>query len=382
MFLDSFCYNGAFTDKDLTVKTEHEILQYIDKTNHLKAFFKSAPLRIEEIGDGNLNFIFRISDASGTSLILKYAAPYLRLLGEDFPLPQNRICVEMHTLSYFKNIAPSLIPELYHLDEEAFCFAMEDLSGYKLLQSAQLSQFVSLSLYAKLGTFLATLYSKAPPPKHEVHYYENATLKRISEEYIFIFPYIENHPALMIPSHFTPSLKSPLFRQNIEQLLHLFQTEKECLIHGDLHTGSVMIKHESLAIIDAEFSLFAPLGFDIGTLLAHILFGEMYNCFEKKPIQFQPIVRALWKAFEKGIGIVPEHIVQQSVGFCGAELSRRLVVPAKAKPLEAISSLDAKESAYKVCEQLSIEMVERFLEMKSLEDFISLVEKHLCAKTH
>lgn len=381
MFLDSFCYNGAFTDKDFTVKTEHEILHYIDKTNQLKTFFKHKPLHVEEIGDGNLNFIFRISDASGTSLILKYAAPYLRLLGEDFPLPQNRICVEMHTLTYFKSIAPAFIPRMYHLDEEAFCFTMEDLAGYQLLQTAQFDQFIAPSVYSKLGSFLATLYTKAPPPKYEVHYYENATLKRISEEYIFIFPYIENHPALMLPSYFTPSPKSPLFMQNIEQLLHLFQTEKECLIHGDLHTGSVMIKHESLAIIDAEFSLFAPLGFDIGTLFAHIIFGELYNCFEKKPVQFQPIIRSLWKTFAKSIGNVPEHIVQQSVGFCGAELSRRLVVPAKAKPLEAIRTLEGKTNAYTVCEKLSIEMVERFLEMKSVEDFISLVERHLCVKT-
>ena len=79
---------------------------------------------------------------------------------------------------------------------------------------------------------------------------------------------------------------------------------------------------------------------------------------------------------------MPEHILQERVGFCGAELSRRLVVPAKAKPLEAIATLEAKEKAYKVCEQLSIEMIERFFEMKSLEDFISLVEKHLCDKTH
>jgi len=363
------------------VKTEHEILQYIDNTPALKAFFQSPPLRVEEIGDGNLNFIFRIRDESGASLILKYAAPYLRLLGEDFPLPQNRICVEMHTLTYFKSIAPAFIPRMYHLDEEAFCFTMEDLAGYQLLQTAQFDQFIAPSVYSKLGSFLATLYTKAPPPKHEVHYYENATLKRISEEYIFIFPYIENHPALILPSHFTPSPKSPLFMQNIEQLLHLFQTEKECLIHGDFHTGSVMIKHESLAIIDAEFSLFAPLGFDIGTLFAHIIFGEIYNCFEKKPVQFQPIIRSLWKTFAKSIGNVPEHIVQQSVGFCGAELSRRLVVPAKAKPLEAIRTLEGKTNAYTVCEKLSIEMVERFLEMKSVEDFISLVERHLCVKT-
>jgi len=363
------------------VQTENEIIHYVEKTTTLKTFFKHPPLHVREIGDGNLNFIFRISDESGTSLILKYAAPYLRLLGKDFPLPQNRICVEMHTLSYFKSIAPSLIPHLYHCDEEAFCFVMEELVGYKLLQIAQFDHFIPLSVYTKLGTFLAALYANAPK-KHEEAYYENATLKRISEEYIFIFPYRENHPALIIPSYFQPSAKRALFLQNIDLLLKLFQTEKECLIHGDLHTGSVMIKHESLAIIDAEFSLWGPLSFDIGTLFAHILFGEIYNVFEQKPLQFQPILRTLWKAFEKSMGTVPEHILKQSVGFCGAELSRRLVVPAKAKPLEAITSLEAKTKAYVLCEKLSIEMVESFLHVKCLENFITIVERHLCVKTH
>jgi len=363
------------------VQTETEIIHYIAKTPHLKAFFDSTTLHVSEIGDGNLNFIFRISDESGTSLILKYAPPYLRLLGKDFPLPQNRICVEMHTLTYFKSIAPSLIPTLYHCDEEAFCFAMEDLMGYKLLQIAQFDQFIPLSLYAKLGTFLATLYTKAPR-KHDESYYENTLLKRISEEYIFIFPYIENHPALVIPPYFQPMRKSALFLENMAYLLTLFQTEKECLIHGDLHTGSVMIKHENLAIIDAEFSLWGPLGFDIGTLLAHIIFGEIYNSFENKPLQIQPIVRSLCKAIEKNIGIVPEHILKQSVGFCGAELSRRLVVPAKAKPLEAIVSHEAKTKAYAVCEKLSIELIETFLHVNTLDAFITTVEKHVCIKTH
>ena len=363
------------------MQTENEIIQYVQRITSLKTFFTKPPLHVSEIGDGNLNFIFRISDESGTSLILKYAAPYLRLLGEAFPLPQNRICVEMHTLSYFKSIAPSLIPHLYHCDEAAFCFVMEELVGYKLLQTAQFDHFIPLVVYAKLGTFLAALYTKAPP-KHEADYYENATLKRISEEYIFIFPYVENHPALVVPAYFQPTPKSALFLQNIDLLLKLFKTEKECLIHGDLHTGSVMIKHESLAIIDAEFSLWGPLGFDIGTLLAHILFGEIYNVFEHKPLQFQPIIRALWSAFEKSMGSVPLHILQQSVGFCGAELSRRLVVPAKAKPLEKIGDEEAKAKAYALCETLSIEMVESFLHVKCLEDFMILVERHLCVKTH
>lgn len=362
------------------MQTENEVIHYIENTASLKAILPNLPLQVEEIGDGNLNFIFRVSDAGGASLILKYAAPFLRLLGKDFPLPQERICVEMHTLSYFKSIAPSLIPTLYHCDEAAFCFAMEDLVGYKLLQSAQLEQFIAPSVYAKLGSFLATLYTKAPL-RREASYYENATLKRISEEYIFLFPHIPSHPALSIPEHFTPEPKSALFTHNIALLLALFQTENECLIHGDLHTGSVMIKHESLAIIDAEFSFWGPLGFDVGTLLAHILFGELYNCAMHKPLQFQPIVRALWRAFEQGLGGVPQSILNQSVGFCGAELSRRLVVPAKAKPLEAIASLEAKANAYALCEKLSIALVENCLHVNSIETFISLVERHLCAKT-
>ncbi|ARU48009.1 phosphotransferase [Sulfurospirillum diekertiae] len=363
------------------MQTENEIIDYIKKTTALNTFFNPTPLHVSEIGDGNLNFIFRVSDERKKTLILKYAAPYLRLLGKDFPLPQERICVEMHTLSYFKTIAPSFIPNIYHCDEEAFCFAMEDLVEYKLLQSAQFEQFIPLSIYTKLGLFLATLYAKTPPKKDE-RYYENATLKRISEEYIFIFPYISNHPALVLPSFFCSKSKSALFLQNINLLLNLFQQEKECLIHGDLHTGSIMIKNENIAIIDAEFSFFGPLGFDVGTLLAHILLGEIYTLFEKKPLQFKPTISAFWKAFEKKVGGVPEHILQQSVGFCGAELSRRLVVPAKAKPLEAIRSKKAKTKAYVLCENLSIELVEHFLHVKSVEAFIAIVERHLCVKTH
>ena len=361
--------------------TENEIARYIATTSTLHAFFTKLPLHVKEIGDGNLNFIFRISDESGTSLILKYAPPYLRLLGVDFPLPQERICVEMHTLSYFQNISPQSVPHLFHLDEMAFCFAMEDLVGYKLLQTTQLDQFIPFSIYSKLGSFLATLYTKAPP-KHEEDYYVNATLKRISEEYIFIFPYIPNHPALVIPLYFTPTPKSALFLQNIDLLLKLFQTEKECLIHGDLHTGSVMMKHENIAIIDAEFSCFAPLGFDIGTLLAHILFGEIYNVFEKKQSQFQPVIRALWNGFEQKAGDMPEHMLKQSIGFCGAELSRRLVVPAKAKPLEMIGTLEAKTKAYALCETLSTELVESFLHVKHFEEFMLILQKHLCPKMH
>jgi len=363
------------------VQTANDVIHYIDTTPSLNTFFTKPPLNINEIGDGNLNFIFQVQDASGASLIIKHAPPYLRLLGESFPLPQERICVEMHTMSYFQKIAPSYTPKLYLCDEKAFVLAMEYLEGYELLQSAQLKQTIDLHLYAKLGDFLARLYKHAPRHMEE-GYYEEATLKSISEHYIFRYPYIQDHPALVVPDFFTPLSKSVLFHENLQTLLELFLTHKEALIHGDLHTGSILIKDANIAIIDAEFSFFGPLGFDIGTLLAHILFGEIYALYEHKTLHYRSSIRTLWHYFEHQSAPTPLPLLQQSVGFCGAELFRRLVVPAKAKPLESISTENGKENAYKLCEKLSIELIENFLRVKSLEDFMLILEKHLCLETH
>ena len=43
-------------------------------------------LQADEIGDGNLNLVFKIRDAQGISrLIVKQALPYVRCVGESWP---------------------------------------------------------------------------------------------------------------------------------------------------------------------------------------------------------------------------------------------------------------------------------------------------------
>lgn len=348
------------------------ILTYIHNRPFLLSYFEKSSLHVNEIGDGNLNYIFRISDAVGKSLILKYAPPYLRLLGEDFKLPQHRICVEMHTLSYFQEIAPSFIPKLYHCDEENFCFMMEDLKGYTLLQQVALLGHQSPFMYERLGQFIAALLHHTPSLKQK-GYYENATLKNISLDYIFRFPHCENHQALIIPSFFKPASKSKQFTQNIAWLTACFENDKSHLVHGDLHTGSIMVKEEHVKIIDAEFSFFGPIGFDIGVLLAHILFNEIYTSITYNTICYPNHIQALFK----GIGTLRQETLAHSVGFCGAELFRRLVVPAKSKALEALEETNEKAKAYATAEAIAIDLVENCLHVKHYEDIITLVEKHL-----
>ena len=46
-------------------------------------------------------------------------------------------------------------------------------------------------------------------------------------------------------------------------------THGEALIHGDLHTGSVMVGGGRAAAIDPEFAFYGPVGFDLGALWAN-----------------------------------------------------------------------------------------------------------------
>ena len=45
----------------------------------------------------------------------------------------------------------------------------------------------------------------------------------------------------------------------------------QALIHGDLHSGSVMACKESTFVIDPEFAFYGPMGFDIGAIVANLL---------------------------------------------------------------------------------------------------------------
>lgn len=50
-----------------------------------------------------------------------------------------------------------------------------------------------------------------------------------------------------------------------------FITQAEALLHGDLHTGSVMVTQDTAYVIDAEFAVYGPIAFDVGKFLANLL---------------------------------------------------------------------------------------------------------------
>lgn len=54
-------------------------------------------------------------------------------------------------------------------------------------------------------------------------------------------------------------------------LYHRFCERAQALIHGDLHTGSVMVTPNSTQVIDPEFAFYGPMGFDIGAFVGNLI---------------------------------------------------------------------------------------------------------------
>lgn len=75
---------------------EASVVEYVASRPHLAAHVDaaaggsgSAAWKCTEIGDGNINFVFVVS-GSGGAVIVKQGLPYIRCVGESWPLSQAR----------------------------------------------------------------------------------------------------------------------------------------------------------------------------------------------------------------------------------------------------------------------------------------------------
>jgi 5-methylthioribose kinase len=104
---------------------------------------------------------------------------------------------------------------------------------------------------------------------------DNTELCKITEDLIFTDPYMIHErnrwtkPQLDgIAAEFRSDADLKLA---ISRLKLKFLSSAEALIHGDLHTGSIMITESDTRVIDPEFAFMGPMGFDTGAVIANFL---------------------------------------------------------------------------------------------------------------
>ncbi|PLR82150.1 S-methyl-5-thioribose kinase [Bacillus canaveralius] len=364
----------------------------------LRLFPEGSVLTVSEIGDGNLNLVFRISDhESGQSVIIKQALPYAKVVGESWPLTLKRATIEANALSVFKKLAPNYVPEVFFSDEIFAITVMEDLSHLTIARTG-LIQGEDFPLLPKhIGEYLAkTLfftsdYGLKPAEKKElVGKFINPELCKITEDLIFTDPFFD------APTNdFEEGLRKDAEKLWADEELKLeaallkksFLTETESLLHGDLHTGSIFANNDETKVIDPEFAFYGPAGFDLGQVVANLLFQQIANPEKQRKTSSQ--IRVFWKTFsqeysklwkeqntdplssnDRFLAYLLEKYLQDAAGFAGCELIRRTVGLSHVADLDGIQDkvkrLDAKRTAL----QLGSKFIKNHRTIKSIEDLI------------
>jgi 5-methylthioribose kinase len=236
--------------------------------------------RVREVGDGNLNLVFIVESDVG-SVVVKQALPYVRLVGESWPLPLKRSYFEFHALTRLSASDPDLFPSIHHFDEVQAIIIMDFLSPHIILRRALIEGRTLPDIRNVLGRYLARaafrnsdLCMKTAMKKSAMALFaDNVELCDITENLVFSDPYF----AAAMNRHTSPQLDGLVadmradrdLKVAAQQMKHKFSAQSETLCHGDMHTGSVMVSDDDVKVIDPEFAFYGPFGFDIGMLFAN-----------------------------------------------------------------------------------------------------------------
>ena len=231
-----------------------------------------------EVGDGNLNLVFVVRGDLG-SVVVKQALPYFRLVGESWPLSLRRSFFEYQALLRQEKRAPGTVPVVLHFDEQQAFIIMEHLASHVTLRKALIQGRQLPRIAEDLGLFMARtlfrgsdLHMATRERKADLALFaDNVDLCAITETLVFSDPYFtaanNRHTSPQLDRVVVSLRADREVKLEAQKLKQIFATKAETLLHGDLHTGSVMVTAHSTKVIDPEFAFYGPAAFDIGVLL-------------------------------------------------------------------------------------------------------------------
>jgi len=375
----------------------------------LNVFDADADLDCKEIGDGNLNFVFRVWDRkSSKSVIIKQAGPTARI-SDAFVLSTDRNRIESEVLALEGRLAPGLVPAMYGYDSVMSCCAMEDLSDHQIMRAA-LMQHKKFPLFADhittfmVNTLLLTtdVVVEHKQKKALVGQYINPELCEITEDLVYTEPFNDYKGRNDV---FPPNLewvKRELYgdkelRLEAARLKFEFMTNAQALLHGDLHTGSIFIKADSTKVIDPEFAFYGPIGYDVGNVVANLIFAwanaeatianeaeraEYTAWLETTIVQVIDLFRAKFvKAWDEHATEVFAReesfrdwylatVLRDTAAVTGLELCRRIVGLAHVKDITTIADEAARLRAERLCLTAAKEYIKQRDGFRTGADFV------------
>ncbi|ESR36155.1 hypothetical protein CICLE_v10028518mg [Citrus x clementina] len=341
-------------------------------------------------------------------------------------MTKERAYFEALALKEHGKLCPDHVPEVYHFDRTMSLIGMRYLepphiilrkgliAGIKYpLLAEHMSEFMAKTLF-----YTSLLYRTTTEHKRNVaEFCGNVELCRLTEQVVFSDPYKVskfNHWTSPYLDRDAEAVREDnTLKLEVAGLKSMFCERAQALIHGDLHTGSVMVTPNSTQVIDPEFAFYGPMGFDIGAFVGNLILAffaqdghaaegndrKEYKEWILRTIEetwtlFHQKFTALWHQHKDGSGeaYLPEiynkpelqQLVQEkfmkdlfhdTLGFGAAKMIRRIVGVAHVEDFESIKD-DSKRAT---CERQALELAKLLLKerrnFQAITEVVSAIRK-------
>ncbi|KAJ0074565.1 hypothetical protein Patl1_37635 [Pistacia atlantica] len=317
-------------------------------------------------------------------------------------MTRERAYFEALALKEHRQLCPDHVPEVYHFDRPMSLIGMRFLEPPHIILrkgliagieypflAEHISEYMAKTLFCTSLLYRSTMEHKGAVAE----FCGNVELCNHTARVVFSDPYRVSQY-----NHWT----SPYLDRDVEAVrednylkIEIAELKSkyyfflsQALIHGDLHTGSVMVTLDSTQVIDPEFAFYGPMGFDIGAFLGNLILAYfaqdghanqrndrksykewILRTLEETWTLFHKIFTALWDQHKGGSGeaYIPEiynnpeiqQLVQQkfmkdlfhdTLGYGAAKMIRRIAGVAHVEDFESIK--DARKRA--ACEQQAL----------------------------
>jgi 5-methylthioribose kinase len=197
----------------------------------------------------------------------------------------------------------------------------------------------------------------------------------------------------------------------------IFMSKAQTMLHGDLHSGSVMLTEDDTRVIDPEFAFYGPMGFDVGALLANLLIAYIAQPGLAGPggdrtgyaewilatvsatwNEFEREFRHLWQTERSGALYSAEvfseadsaatdqaltdfvaDIFADALGFAAAKMMRRVIGAAHVEDLESISDASLRAAREKQVIALSRELLGKRHKITTIDELVETAREFLPA---
>lgn len=379
----------------------------------LKFFENIEDITVSEIGDGNINYVFRVQDKkTKKSVVIKQADKLLRSSGRPLDVDRNRI--EAEVLKFYGEVASDYVPKIYHYDEVMCALTMEDISEYENLRHGLMKKKIYTNFAEDITTFMVnTLISTMDivmnpwKKKEDVKKYINVELCDITEKLVFTDPYTNHFGTNIVLDESSEFVKKEIYDDEelvfeAGKLKYKFMNNPQSLLHGDLHSGSIFVTESKTKVIDPEFAFYGPIGYDLGNVVGNLFFSYIHSDIvmsdeveERAYLSYlETTIAEIMDKFTEKFGRAYDEkvidpmaknplykkwmiasILEDASGMAGTEIIRRTIGDSKVKEIESIGSIEARVYMDKFLILLGKSLIKDRYKIKTGKDYVALIDK-------